>query len=311
MKINILSLVFVLFVSQNTFSQSWTYSSGGNAFDGKYRTSSITGTGTNYPYNKPLFVVNYFENSKSLNIYIADVGYAGCDNKIVKIKFNNNDTIYAFDASTDENKEIWFLSQYSYNYNYTNLTFDQLLKKLMRYSKMYIRITSDCGQNDLEFSLNGSTKAIKFVLPKNYFEIQKRKKIEETKREREEKKKKQEKIFEQKQVDKLLKNGDTYVQYGKYDSALYSYKLAKEIMPNNQEIDNKIKRINKLKEPNNYLVKTGTNLYPNPDGSGDPIIHISSNTVVKILDKIKEEKDYIYVSYKGHKGYMLKIALKY
>ena len=33
------------------FGQSWKYSSGGNDFDGTYRTSSVTGSGNDYPYN--------------------------------------------------------------------------------------------------------------------------------------------------------------------------------------------------------------------------------------------------------------------
>ena len=38
------------------FGQSWRYSSQGNDFDGKYRTSSIVGTGNDYPYNSPRLV---------------------------------------------------------------------------------------------------------------------------------------------------------------------------------------------------------------------------------------------------------------
>ena len=57
-----------------------------------------------------------------------------------------------------------------------------------------------------------------------------------------------------------------------------------------------------------YTVTTGTNLYPNPDGSGESIIHVYSNTFVELLDKNTGYVDYWYVTYKGYKGYIHKRA---
>ena len=307
---NVLIIIAILFISTNALSQSWTYNEGGDAFDGKYRTSSIDGIGTDYPYHEPMFVVNYFENSNNLNVYISNAGYAGCDGKVIKVKFNNNDTIYTFDATTNSDRDIWFLKEYANEfYDYNTLTLDQLLKKLMKYSKFFVRVSSDCGKNDLEFSLNGSSKAINFVLPDNYFAIKKQKKIEARKRKEEEAK-----------YDELIDKGDDFADQKKYDSAISHYRVASELMPDKMEPLNKIekikkikerqKKIEKMKEENKYLVVMGTNLYPNPDGTGDAIVHVSSKTFVKILDESKGEGDYIYVLYKGHKGYIHKMSLK-
>jgi len=54
-----------------SFGQSWKSSEGGNAFDGKYKTSSVKGKGDNFPYNSPTMVINKFEG-EDLNFYISD-----------------------------------------------------------------------------------------------------------------------------------------------------------------------------------------------------------------------------------------------
>ena len=70
------NLIFTLLfsVSLISFGQTWKYSEGGNAFDGKYKTSIVTGIGSNFPYQKPSLVVNKFEG-ESINFYISDAGY--------------------------------------------------------------------------------------------------------------------------------------------------------------------------------------------------------------------------------------------
>ena len=56
------------------FGQSWDFYSGGNDFDGEYRVASVKGKGTDYPYNSPKLVINYFENDKQVNFYIKNTG---------------------------------------------------------------------------------------------------------------------------------------------------------------------------------------------------------------------------------------------
>ena len=38
--------IIAALISFNSFGQTWKYSEGGNAFDGKYKTSVVTGVGT-------------------------------------------------------------------------------------------------------------------------------------------------------------------------------------------------------------------------------------------------------------------------
>ena len=70
------NLLFILFLCAitNLHSQSWGFKSGGNAFDGKYRTAYVQGSGTDFPYNKPLLTINLF-NDDLLNFYITSAGY--------------------------------------------------------------------------------------------------------------------------------------------------------------------------------------------------------------------------------------------
>ena len=70
----ILSLSALLITLALT-AQSWTFSEGGDAFDGKYKTSSVIGKGTNYPYTKPSLVINKFEGEENINFYISGGGY--------------------------------------------------------------------------------------------------------------------------------------------------------------------------------------------------------------------------------------------
>lgn len=162
MKKNIILIVFVLFISNNNYGQKWTYSSGGNVFDGQYKTSSIIGTGGEFPYNKPIFVVNLFEKDQ-LNVYIGDAGFAGCDNKIAFIKFDKSEELYTFDITTNQNKDIWFLKE-DYRRKETSISIIDFLEKLKNHNILYIRLYSDCNQSDYKFSLSGSSVAINYVV---------------------------------------------------------------------------------------------------------------------------------------------------
>lgn len=158
MKKLILLLGFVFFTLSSN-CQIWTYKSGGNAFDGTYRTSSIIGKGDEFPYNDPVFVINVFRNEvNNPNIYLTNVPYAGCDNKSAKIVFDAEDRIYYFSVKTNEETDSWFLHLYSQE------EFDDFIKNIKAHSKMSIRLQSDCVKYDCVFSLNGSTAAINFVL---------------------------------------------------------------------------------------------------------------------------------------------------
>ncbi len=153
-----------LLIFNTAFCQKWSYKNGENAFDGKFKYAHIQGFGSEFPFNNPILVINCFEGHFYPNIYIRDIGYAGCDNKIIKIKFDEIDLTYEFRAETDKNENNWYLQEIDRK----NGSFHQLIKKIASHKKMYIRASSDCRQIDLAFSLNGSAEAINFVLPNDH-----------------------------------------------------------------------------------------------------------------------------------------------
>jgi len=151
----VLIIIFVFSLISNSFGQRWEYRTGGNVFDGKYKTSSILGFGNS---KKPFFVVNMYENHDKLNVFIADADYTLCENKKAFIKFDNDKNHYLFNISTSPRSDAWFLEDgYS-----TSIV--ELLTKLKSHNKFYVRLSSDCEQNDYEFSLLGSVEAINFVV---------------------------------------------------------------------------------------------------------------------------------------------------
>ena len=76
MKKNCLLLVLLSFSITSLFSQ-WNFKKGETDFDGSYKTSSVFGYGGSFPYQKPLFVINKFDDGTP-NIYITGAGYSGC-----------------------------------------------------------------------------------------------------------------------------------------------------------------------------------------------------------------------------------------
>jgi hypothetical protein len=158
------NILIVLLASVFTisFGQNWNYKSGVNAFDGKYKTASTVGKGGKFPYNDPIFVVNLFDNN-NLNVYISNTCYAGCDDKKAYIKFDGDVQMYTYSISTNSENNSWFIDYQRYSSDYDSVSMIKLLDKIKLHSKMFIRLSSSCGQYDYEFSLKGSTAAINFV----------------------------------------------------------------------------------------------------------------------------------------------------
>ena len=160
-------LLILLCLPMIGFGQSWQYSSGGNDFDGTYRTSSVTGSGNDYPYNSPTLVINYFKKDNQINFYISNAGYyTSSSNTQVMLSFNNEKgNIYkSMGASSSADGKMVFLGSY-FDGSYFDVSRLDIFKKLMDASYVNIRISNDYGQNDIRFSLSGSTKAIKYVIP--------------------------------------------------------------------------------------------------------------------------------------------------
>lgn len=164
-----LIIIFTLFTfTLQSNAQSWKKSSGGDAFDGKYRTSSVRGSGGDFPYENPTLVVNKFD-SGSLNFYISGAGYwqSGTGVSVRWVFSNEPNTIYStYDFSFSSDGKIIFLEEFNNPVNDAiKLSKKEFIKKLQVASNVQVRIENDYGSNSMRFSLSGSTNAINFVLP--------------------------------------------------------------------------------------------------------------------------------------------------
>ena len=165
-KLLILLTLFAFTLQSN--AQSWKKSSGGDAFDGKYRTSSVRGSGGDFPYENPTLVINKFD-SGSLNFYISGAGYwqSGTGVSLRWVFSNEPNTIYStYDFSFSSDGKIIFLEEFNNPANNAmKLSKKEFIKKLQVASNVQVRISNDYGSNSMRFSLSGSTNAINFVLP--------------------------------------------------------------------------------------------------------------------------------------------------
>ena len=160
-------ILFILILPLLSYSQTWSFSEGGNAFDGQYKTASVVGTGNNYPYTKPVLVINRF-NGDAINFYISSAGYFQEKTGIgVYWSFDNEpDVLYStYDWSISSDGKTLFFSEFNDPNSPAKLQPIDFIEKLTLASKVSLRIKDNFGQNDIEFSLRGSTKAINSVIP--------------------------------------------------------------------------------------------------------------------------------------------------
>ena len=163
-----LLFTLAIFISFASFGQTWKYSEGGNAFDGKYKTSIVTGVGTNFPYTKPSIVINKFEG-KSINFYISDGGFFqdGTGIRVLWVFDNEPDILYSvYDYSISSDGKILFFAEFNNPDGSGKLKPIDIIEKLTLANKVTLRMSDDYGSNDIVFSLSGSSKAINFVIPK-------------------------------------------------------------------------------------------------------------------------------------------------
>ena len=160
-------ILLLLFIPLVSFGQTWKYSEGGSAFDGKYKTSSIKGEGTNFPYTNPTLVVNKFEG-ENINLYISDGGFFQEDTGIsVFWVFDDEETIYsAYNWSISNDGKILFLGEFTNLDSSIRLKSIEMVDKLTLANKLTVRMKDNFSTNDIVFSLSGSTKAINFVIAK-------------------------------------------------------------------------------------------------------------------------------------------------
>ena len=163
-----LLFTLALFTSFASFGQTWKYSEGGNAFDGKYKTSSVSGVGTKYPYTSPTLVINKFEG-RAINFYISDGGFFQEKTGIgVLWVFDNepNKRYSTYDYSISSDGKILFFTEFNNPDGSGKLNPVDIIEKLTLANKVTVRMEDDYGSNDIVFSLSGSTKAVNFVIPK-------------------------------------------------------------------------------------------------------------------------------------------------
>ena len=167
MKKLLFAVLFIVGNSINSNAQIWKFTSGGNDFDGRYKTSSIKGSASNYPYNKPRLVINYFDKDNSLNFYIINAGYYSdsSDVKVLWVFNNEKDIIYEtplINLSSD-GKSIFF-EEFKSPKSGEYLSVYEFIDKLKKATNVSVRVKGQFDKNDIKFSLRGSTKAINYVI---------------------------------------------------------------------------------------------------------------------------------------------------
>jgi len=140
----------------NIHCQTWKYDSGETAVNGKYYMASVLGTGYEYPYTKPLFGISRFEKGE-LNIFVTKVECACCDNLYAIIEFDKNSKPYLYKVKTNNNKDTWYIGWVEF------ADLKELLNNIKSRTTMHVGLKSDCGQNDFDFLLSGSSVLVNDV----------------------------------------------------------------------------------------------------------------------------------------------------
>ena len=207
-----LTIVTLLFFLAG-FSQNWKYETGGNDFDGTYKTAYVQGKGGQFPYSNPSLVINTFDNDEeSINFYIEGAGFFQKKTGIeVLWVFDNEPKViystYSFSLSSDG--KILFLKMFNNPNSGNKINQYEFINKLKNASKVSVRISDRYGNDDFTFSLSGSTRAINSVIPAEkmksiIFEITQTKEIEAKKEELEHKKKNEFAKIRNEKIDSLL-----------------------------------------------------------------------------------------------------------
>lgn len=166
-KLLFLSILF-LCTQTNIKAQSWKYENGGDAFDGKYKTSFVKGSGSKFPYNDPILAINKYDKNSTSNFYISSAGFfqEGTGVKILWVFNTEPDIIYStYDWSYSSDGKTLFFVEFNDPNSDNKISKYEFMEKLKSASRVSVRISDKYGTNTLTFSLSGSTKAIDFVLP--------------------------------------------------------------------------------------------------------------------------------------------------
>ena len=184
-----LLFILILLTTSLSYSQSWKFKTFTSDFDGKYKLARVYGTGGEFPYQKPDLVV-IKHSGGSVDIYVSEAGYSGCDNKFIYFKFNGDEKKYRTNSvGGGANNDSWFV------HSMEDISTNELLEKFTKHNSVAVRLGSNCGRNDFKFSLRGSTKALNNVLGYGWLKKQLEKEEERIKKYKERKRKKEEEIL--------------------------------------------------------------------------------------------------------------------
>ena len=182
--------LLIFLIASLSYSQSWSYKTFTNDFDGKYKLARVYGTGGEFPYQSPDLVVIKRSVGGSVDIYVSGAGYSGCGNKFIYFKFNGDEKTYqANSVGEGANSDAWFVRSME------GISTYQLLEKFTKHNSVAVRLGSRCGRKDYRFSLRGSTKALNNVLGYGWLKKQLEKEEEIIKKYKERKRKKEEEIL--------------------------------------------------------------------------------------------------------------------
>lgn len=179
MKKQFLCFAFIILSILGLNAQTWKYSSRTSDFDGDYKIVSAYGYGGEFPYEAPRFIVR--DMNGRITLFIADLGYTGCDGNELIIVFDSERKYYVSTnlliESTDN--DALFIEGMRKSWDSEVLTEYHLLDEIRKSSKMSIRFSSSCKVNDFYYRLDGSSSSLSKLLGNSidyelkYFEEQK------------------------------------------------------------------------------------------------------------------------------------------
>lgn len=160
MKSHTFLILISLILGQDICAQNWKINVGESDFDGKYTSAINRGTGGAYPYNSPALVINRF-NDGSINFYLTDFGYAGCQGNEVFFLFDKSRKYEGIFSVNEENNILFFKSFFKDGNLVIN---EQIYNELIKSQRLALRVSNSCFTRDYVFNLSGSSSAIDKVI---------------------------------------------------------------------------------------------------------------------------------------------------
>lgn len=169
-------------ISFPVYCQVWRYNVKHDTIKGNYKTVTAQGTAAEFPYQKPLLIINVYSNNPgNPEIYFTKVPCACCKNTRVMIRFDEEEKRHNFYVTTNETEDIWVLlfkkesirwdGKINEWIDYVTDIDDpgklsDFINNLKIHNRMYVRLRDDCRRYTCEFSLKGSSAALNLTFSK-------------------------------------------------------------------------------------------------------------------------------------------------